>query len=61
MALKALENIEAAGWIKNNALIAIEHAEDEKMDFDQEKFKLLDHRVYGITVFTFLTYVKTAS
>jgi 16S rRNA (guanine966-N2)-methyltransferase len=55
MALKALENIESSGWIKNNALIVIEHALDEKMDFDKDKFRFLDMRKYGITTFTFLT------
>lgn len=55
MVLKALENIESANLIKKNALIVIEHSLEEKMDFDHKKFRPLDKRKYGITIFTFLT------
>jgi 16S rRNA (guanine966-N2)-methyltransferase len=57
IALKALENLDVSGWIKKNALIVIEHAIDEKMDFDKNKFEFLDQRKYGISIFTFLKYI----
>ena len=54
---KTLDNLITANWIKNGALIVIEHAKEELIKLG-EHFKLLDQRQYGISIFTFLHFLK---
>ena len=54
---KTLDNLITAKWIKDGALIVIEHAKEEAIKLDK-CFKFLDQRQYGISIFTFLHFSK---
>lgn len=55
----AINNLIQSDAIKKNALIAIEHHQDEILDLDERKFTVLEVRKYKDTVFSFITLVAS--